>query len=421
MPIDIKTQTKTGTGGIVSIPPSPNKKWVREFMPFAALPIPAQFVAYFEELRGDNATVASGPTPSAASVTVADPVDVERAAQLAELLSPARAEGYTTRMNAGLCMHNIDESLLGAWCEFSKKGSTYDEGVCGEKWAGFTQSIQGAFRPLGFGSLVMWAKKDNPEGYASLQCSWHQPVVTDDDSMATARTLLEGLGQDPGSLALVNSAHVENGKLTLVVRTDEDGESVMQTLQLDLASLHVTSTVNGTVVWQNYMHTKHAIDAKGDYDLATVHKDIRTGQLWGLRREDENRAVFSTHDQLSHIDILNMNAPGGQVANVRLDGHQLSRVTAKNMAVLQSMYKSSVRRALTDRYGLGCWVNYNNGNQQINVYNGGAEDEGGMTHKQLAHALLDANPEVRTRFVFSADPSDGRTNSMYYCAPETCV
>ena len=417
MPIDIKTQTRSGVGGIVSIPPSPDKRWVREFGPFVALPIPAEFVAYFEELCA-NGSVPTGTTAGAAPVTATDTEDVERAAELAELLSAARAEGYATWIDVGICLHNIDDGMLGAWCDFSKKGSTYDEGVCEEKWAGFTDG------PLGFGSLVLWAKKDDPEGYAGLQRSWHQPVVTDDDSMATARTLLEGLGQDPDTLISVHDACVENGKLTLVaVCTDTNGmhgESVRQTLLLDLTSLHVTSTVDGTVLWQNYMHAKHAIDAKGDYDLATVHKDIKTGQLWGLRREDENRAIFSTHDQLSHIDMLNMNAPGGQVANVRLDGHKLTRVTAKNMAVLQSMYSSSVRRALTDQYGLGCWVNNVNGNQQINVFNGCAEDDGGdLTDQKMVDLLVVRDPEVKRRFVFSPRPEADGTNGMLVCDKQT--
>ena len=374
MPIDIKTQTRTGVGGIVSMPPSPNKKWVHEFGPFVALPIPAEFVAYFEGLRGGRNMLSSASVGTGAVKAAADPEDFERAAELAELLSPARAEGYATWVDVGICLHNIDEGLLGAWCEFSKKSSKYDENVCVEKWAGFTQCILGAvgaLRPLGFGSLVMWARKDDPEGYIGLQCSWHQPVVTDDDAMATARTLLEGLGQDPAKLVAVKSARVENGKLIVEVVCD-DAEPV---LQLDLTSLRVMSTINGVVVSVNYMHAAEAVDAKGPYDLATVQKDIRTGQLWCLRRPTDNHAVFSTHDQLSHIDMLNMDAPGGQVANVRLDGHKPTRVTAKKeIAVLQSMYNSSVQHALVDRYRMGCWINGDN-NQVINVYTPPMQDE----------------------------------------------
>ena len=344
--------------------------WLREFGKFVALPIPAEFVTYFEELCGVNASVPGGATVGTAPATVTDPEDIERAAKLAELLSPARAEAYASWIDVGICLHNIDQGLLGVWCEFSQKSSKYDESVCEEKWAGFTDG------PLGFGSLVVWAKKDDPEGYSAWVASEREsPAVSDDDSMATARTLMEGLGQDPGILVSVRNAYVESNKLTLVAECmDMD-----QTLQLDLASPRVTSTVNGSVLSQNYMHAVHAIDTMGAYDLATIHKDIKTGLPWWLRRPDDNHVVFSTQDQLTHIDLLNMDAPGGQVANVRQEGHRAARVTTKkDMAVLQSMVSSSVKHALVNRYGMGCWINGDNNTvntvNNVNVYTGDAEN-----------------------------------------------
>ena len=72
--IDIKTQTRTGTGGVISVPPSPCKEWLREFGECEALPIPAEFVAYYEAaIRASGGAVVVAPPPAQrATVTVGD-------------------------------------------------------------------------------------------------------------------------------------------------------------------------------------------------------------------------------------------------------------------------------------------------------------------------------------------------------------
>jgi hypothetical protein len=51
LPIDIKTRTPTGTKGVISIPPSKGKKWLREFGEHTPSPIPDRFVEFFIKYR----------------------------------------------------------------------------------------------------------------------------------------------------------------------------------------------------------------------------------------------------------------------------------------------------------------------------------------------------------------------------------
>ena len=197
--IDIKTQTRTGTGGVISVPPSPCKEWLREFGECEALPIPAEFVAYYEAaIRASGGAVVVAPPPAQrATVTVGDrdPADVARAVRLVGMLSAARAEGYAKWIEVGICVYNVaggdaeaERLLLDAWDEFSSQGSTYAAGVCAAKWATFSDAEAWEFRPLGYGSLVVWAQENDPAGYAADYAAMCEaPVATDAVSTTCSR------------------------------------------------------------------------------------------------------------------------------------------------------------------------------------------------------------------------------------------
>ena len=89
--------------------------------------------------------------------------------KLVDLLSPSRADTYTEWFELGCCLHNlhnVDDTLLDRWVEFSQQSSNYDdaesETACHTKW--------NKMRDQGFGrgTLCMWARNDNPEGYKAL-------------------------------------------------------------------------------------------------------------------------------------------------------------------------------------------------------------------------------------------------------------
>ena len=89
--------------------------------------------------------------------------DIEKAKSLVDILSVHRSKSYTNWIEVGFCLHNIDESLLETWIEFSKKGTNkYKEGECEQLWLKFK------YEGLSIGSLYRWARDDNPSAYADF-------------------------------------------------------------------------------------------------------------------------------------------------------------------------------------------------------------------------------------------------------------
>ena len=85
--------------------------------------------------------------------------DVQLARKLVSILSEQRAEDYTSWLEVGMCLFNIDINLLDEWIAFSKKSSKFKEGVCEKNWSTFKH------KGLSIGSLHRWAKIDNKELY----------------------------------------------------------------------------------------------------------------------------------------------------------------------------------------------------------------------------------------------------------------
>jgi len=93
-----------------------------------------------------------------------NPDEVRVARKLTELLSIRRAQNYSEWIELGWCLHNINESLLDAWIDFSKKDiNKFIPGECEKRWE--------KFRDDGFsiGSLYKWAKEDNEDGYTQFK------------------------------------------------------------------------------------------------------------------------------------------------------------------------------------------------------------------------------------------------------------
>ena len=89
--------------------------------------------------------------------------DITKAKILCGMLSTTRAKDYSTWIEVGFCLHNIDDSLLDDWINFSKKASnSFKEGECEKLWIKFK------YEGLSIGSLYRWAKEDNPEAYSDF-------------------------------------------------------------------------------------------------------------------------------------------------------------------------------------------------------------------------------------------------------------
>ena len=67
---------------------------------------------------------------------------------------------YNDWLNVGICLYNIDTTYIDIWDTWSKKDKgKYQSGLCQEKWKSFSKN------GLEIGSLILWAKLDNPAEY----------------------------------------------------------------------------------------------------------------------------------------------------------------------------------------------------------------------------------------------------------------
>ena len=81
--------------------------------------------------------------------------DIRIATFLVSILSNERAEDFDAWIRIGWALHNIDNSLLSLWIDFSKRSSKFKEGYCDEQWKKMRND------GLTIGSLMLWAEEDN--------------------------------------------------------------------------------------------------------------------------------------------------------------------------------------------------------------------------------------------------------------------
>jgi P4 family phage/plasmid primase-like protien len=95
-----------------------------------------------------------------ASTQLNESHEYEFAVKLMSLLSGDRADSYATWVRVGWCLRNIDHRMLSDWITFSMKSRKFRGGECEALWS--TMKVGNG---LGIGSLRLWAREDDPEGY----------------------------------------------------------------------------------------------------------------------------------------------------------------------------------------------------------------------------------------------------------------
>ena len=91
--------------------------------------------------------------------------DIRRGVKFTNLLSDKRSEDFHDWLKVGLALHNIDDSLLYTWIDFSQRCSKkYKEGECEKNWKNMKNPNNG--NALTIRSLAYWAKQDNPKLFA---------------------------------------------------------------------------------------------------------------------------------------------------------------------------------------------------------------------------------------------------------------
>jgi P4 family phage/plasmid primase-like protien len=97
--------------------------------------------------------------------------EIRKAQYLVSLLSDERNETFESWIRIGWALHNIDNSLLSTWIEFSKKWPKFKEGECEEKW--YRMRNEG----LTIRSLMYWAEEDNYIKYHEFMKAELQDVL----------------------------------------------------------------------------------------------------------------------------------------------------------------------------------------------------------------------------------------------------
>lgn len=179
IPIDIKTITKPGTKGAISIPPSCNKEWQRTLGSYEVLDMPAEFVEFFQQHKktrhfssAASSTAGTPPDHNTPSVVALPAACAEEARQLLQILSHSRADNFPEWIQLGWCLHNISASaLLQDWIAFSRNSSKFHEGECEQKWSHMRSN------GLSMGTLHMWAREDDNDGYKQLMSESVFPLI----------------------------------------------------------------------------------------------------------------------------------------------------------------------------------------------------------------------------------------------------
>jgi P4 family phage/plasmid primase-like protien len=80
---------------------------------------------------------------------------------LLDMINESRNNNYADWLSVGMCLHNINPKYLLLWEKWSQQSEKYEEGTCEKKWDSFKKDKNG----LKIGSLLLWAKNENPEKY----------------------------------------------------------------------------------------------------------------------------------------------------------------------------------------------------------------------------------------------------------------
>lgn len=179
LPIDIKTTSRSGAGGLISIPPSVNKHWRVPPIQNHILPMPESFVQKYLQHRKQNNNGRRKLDESPPPPPLISQSQLQEINALVNILDHYRRDDYNEWIRVGLCLHSIEpsERLLRVWDAFSSSSPKYSPGITLQKWNSFSSSSASAaaaaaasedFPILTLASLHAWAKHDNPDAYARL-------------------------------------------------------------------------------------------------------------------------------------------------------------------------------------------------------------------------------------------------------------
>lgn len=97
--------------------------------------------------------------------------DLDYVNKLVQILNSERANDYQSWIRLGWCLHSIHTDLLGTWIDFSKLSTRHSEAECisscETEWQNITR--RNNLVTLGIGTLIRWARMDNPILYKQIE------------------------------------------------------------------------------------------------------------------------------------------------------------------------------------------------------------------------------------------------------------
>lgn len=148
--------------------------------------------------RDDTRSMASEALTSISNVASTlllqddDDNDPEFICKLVDCLSVVRANGYGAWRQLGWCLKNIDASniqFLDKWIEFSKKSPKFTSGECERLWATRDSIPPDSKDALKIGSLIKWAREDDPEAAQQIEQEYYLRKANL-DANATLKTIM---------------------------------------------------------------------------------------------------------------------------------------------------------------------------------------------------------------------------------------
>ena len=92
---------------------------------------------------------------------------IEEALLYLQVLNPERADDYEEWLAIGMSLHQIDESLLEHWVEWSSQSDHFQDGACERKWSSF-ERLPGGPNPEGARGLKTLRAKAKEDGYIDM-------------------------------------------------------------------------------------------------------------------------------------------------------------------------------------------------------------------------------------------------------------
>lgn len=176
-PIDVKTLCATGTRGVVSIPPSPGKEWIRSPLECDMLPLPDAFLEFYKACRDATKGNASKVKQSSTFENRMSSFVVQREArELLSMLPRSFKDVYGDWIRVMMVLHNTDasEAMLQVAMDFSRDSEKWQDGseaYIREKWNSFgdaTSMSPGDGSKLRMGTLHHWARTHDPAKYKEV-------------------------------------------------------------------------------------------------------------------------------------------------------------------------------------------------------------------------------------------------------------